>query len=55
MKTFIAHTKGLNVEDGMVLFIRSPKGIPYMDLCDEEAFIMVNTVRGISRGTPRLR
>ena len=53
LKTFIVHTKGLNVEGGMVLFKRSPEGFPYVDLCDEEAFIMVNTVRGTSRGTPR--
>ena len=30
----------------MVLFKKSPEGFPYVDLCDEEAFIKVNTVRG---------
>ena len=44
MKTFMVHTKGLNVEEGMVLFRRGPKGFPYVDLEEEEAFIMVNTV-----------
>ena len=53
LKTFVVHTKGLNVEDGMVLFKRSPERFPYVDLCDEEAFIMVNTVRGTLKGTQR--
>ena len=55
LKTFVVHTKGLNVEGGMVLFKRSPKGVPYVDLCDEEAFIMVDTGRGTSRDIPRLK
>ena len=50
LKTFMVHTKGLNVEDGMMLFKRSPEGFPYVDLCDEEAFIMVNTMRGKFEG-----
>ena len=32
LKTFVVHTKGLNVEDNMVLFKRSPEGFPYVDL-----------------------
>ena len=55
LKTFVVHTSGLNVENGMVLFKRIPEGSPYVDLCDEEAFIMVNTARGTSKGTPRPR
>jgi len=55
LKTCVVHTRELNAEDGMVLFKRSPKGFPYVNLCDEEAFIVVNTVRGTLKGTPRLR
>ena len=37
LKTFVVHTKGLNVEGGMVLFKRIPGGFPYVDPCDGEA------------------
>ena len=55
LKIFVVHTRGLNVENGIMLFKKSPEGFPYVDLCDEEAFIMVNTVRGTSKGKPSLR
>ena len=44
MKTFVVHTKGLNVEECIVLFKRSPEGFLYVDLEDKETFIMVNTM-----------
>ena len=34
----------------MVLFKRSLEGFLYVDLCDEEAFIMVNIMRGNFKG-----
>ena len=39
------HTKGLNVTEGIVLSKQSPEGFPYVNLRNEETFIMVNTVR----------
>ena len=35
-KTIVVHTRGLNMENDMVIFKRSPEGFPYVDLCDEE-------------------
>ena len=55
LKTIVIHTNGLNVEVGMMLFKRSHEGFPYVHLCNEEAFIMVNTTSGALNGTPRLR
>ena len=34
----------------MILFKRSPEGFPYLDLEDEDAFIMINTIRGKLEG-----
>lgn len=55
-KVFIVHTKGIECDEGMIEFHRSPEGFPFVDLRDgdgENAVMMVNTVRGNIEGFTR--
>ena len=50
-KHFIVHTKGLDTNEGKVVFKHSPEGFPYIDLREQEqGWIMINTIRGNIEG-----
>ena len=38
LTTFLVHTRGMNIDEGIVSFKRSPQGFPYLDMEDEEAW-----------------